>query len=172
MTPQDLLKIMPFAASRVDLFAPLITATMAEFDIDTPKRQAAFLAQVGHESGQLKYTAEIADGSSYEGRQDLGNIQLGDGKRYKGRGLIQVTGRSNYIACGKALGFDLLAQPEVLEQPASAARSAGWFWNFKNLNEYADADRFGELTKRINGGFSHLDERIQLWLAARRVLQI
>jgi putative chitinase len=170
MTPQQLATVMPFGAKRAEVYAPLLTAAMAEFQIDTPKRQAAFLAHVGHESGSLKYTLELADGTAYEGREDLGNTMPGDGPRYRGRGLMQVTGRSNYAACGEALGLDLIFQPELLEQPSYAARSAGWFWSSKNLNRYADADRFAALTKAINGGYTHLDERIALWLSARKVL--
>lgn len=172
MTPQELIRIMPFASSRVDLYAPLLTATMDEFEIDTPKRRAAFLAQVGHESGQLKYTEELASGADYEGRADLGNKEPGDGKRFKGRGLIQLTGRSNYLACGVAFGVDLLAHPESLAEPQLAARSAGWFWKSKNLNRFADNDRFGSLSKAINGGHNGLDDRIQLWLMARRTLGV
>jgi len=176
MNPQELLQIFPLAKSRADLYAPLITSTMEEFKIDTGQRQAAWLAQVGHESGQLRYTQEITDathdGSQYENRADLGNTSPGDGKLFIGRGLIQVTGRANYRACGMALGVDLLSFPTRLAEPALAVRSAGWFWNAKGLNRYADADEFGSLTKRINGGYNGLDDRIRLWIAARRVLQV
>lgn len=170
MNAHQLATIMPFGAKRAEIYAPLLTAAMAEFVIDTPRRQAAFLAQVGHESGSLRYTREIADGSDYEGRADLGNTVPGDGVRFPGRGLMQVTGRSNYAACGNAIGLDLITNPELLEEPVNAARSAGWFWASRNLNQYADADRFAALTKAINGGYTHLDERIRLWLSARKVL--
>jgi putative chitinase len=172
MNPAELLQIYPFAKTRVEVFAPLLTQVMSEFTIDTPKRQAAFLAQVGHESGQLRYTEEIASGEAYENRDDLGNSQPGDGKRFKGRGLIQVTGRANYRACGMVLGLDLLATPGRLAEPELAVRSAGWFWATNELNRYADSDHFGSLTKRVNGGYNGLDDRIVLWLAARRVLQV
>jgi putative chitinase len=172
MNSAELLLIYPFAKSRVEIFAPLITQTMIEFAIDTPQRQAAFLAQVGHESGQLRYTEEIASGAAYENRDDLGNTEPGDGRRFKGRGLIQVTGRTNYRACGIALGVDLLADPTQLARPDLAARSAGWFWKANGLNRYADVDHFGSLTKRVNGGYNGLDDRIVIWLAARRVLRV
>lgn len=142
---------------------------MAEFGIDTPKRQAAFVAQVAHESGSLKYLKEIADGSAYEGRADLGNSSPGDGPRYKGRGLLQVTGKSNYRACGVGLSLDLIAFPQLLEEPKNACRSAAWFWQSRGLNHFADNDLFGALTKRINGGYTGLDDRIQHWLKARKV---
>lgn len=170
MTPAELTAMMPFASQRSSIFAEPLTVAMREFGIDTPRRQAAFLAQLCHESGSLKYVKELADGSAYEGRKDLGNTQPGDGPRFRGRGLIQVTGRSNYRACGLALGLDLLASPELLERPENAARSAGWFWQWRQLNQYADDDRFGSLTRAINGGYMGLDDRIQHWLRIRRVL--
>lgn len=170
MTPADLTTMMPQAAARSSVFAPLLSRAMTEFGIDTPRRQAAFLAQVCHESGSLRYTKELADGAAYNGRADLGNTQPGDGPRYKGRGLIQITGRSNYRECGAALGLDLLAQPETLELPEGACRSAAWFWKARGLNQFADTDAFGALTRRINGGFNGLDDRIQHWLRIRRVL--
>lgn len=163
---------MPFAGPRADTFAGPLTLAMAEFGIDTPKRQAAFLAQVCHESGSLRYTLELADGRGYEGRADLGNTEPGDGPRYKGRGLIQVTGRANYRDCGIALGLNLIEQPDLLESTPGACRSAGWFWRSKNLNRFADDDRFGSLTKAINGGYNGLDDRIQHWLRARRALGV
>lgn len=176
MNPAALLEIYPAAKDRVDLYAPLLASAMIEFGIDAPRRQAAFLAQVGHESGQLRYTTELTDskhdGSQYENRDDLGNTHPGDGKRFIGRGLIQITGRANYRAASVALGVDLLAEPTKLAAPELATRSAGWFWKAHGLNRYADADLFGTLTKRINGGYNGLDDRIILWLAARRVLKV
>lgn len=164
---------MPFAsADKIALFIQPINDAMDEFVISTPVRQAAFLAQLCHESGSLNYVRELADGSAYEGRADLGNTQPGDGKKYRGRGLIQVTGRANYAACGAALGLDLVNQPELLEQPGPAARSAGWFWQHKNLNGVADAGKFGTLCKLVNGGFNGLDDRIIAYLNCRRALGI
>jgi putative chitinase len=162
---------MPHASDKaVALFAEPLTITMAEFAIDTPKRQAAFLANIAHESGSLHYVKEIASGAAYEGRLDLGNTEPGDGERFPGRGLGQVTGRGNYLACGIALGLDLIAEPELLEQPMSAARSGGWFWRTKNLAQLADADKFGSFCRRWNGGFNGIDDRIQHWLRIRKVL--
>jgi putative chitinase len=170
MTPAELTAMMPYAATRSLTYAPLLSKAMSEFGIDTPRRQAAFLAQVCHESGSLRYTKEIADGSAYNNRADLGNTQPGDGPRFKGRGLIQITGRSNYRECGLALGLDLLSQPDVLELPEGACRSAAWFWNARDLNQFADTDAFGALTRRINGGYNGIDDRIQHWLRIRRAL--
>jgi putative chitinase len=170
MTPTDLTEMMPFAGPRAAIYAEPLTITMAEFLIDTPKRQAAFLANLAHESGSLRYVEEIASGDAYEGRLDLGNTQPGDGRRFKGRGLPQITGRDNYRKCGAALGLDLITNPELLEQPVPATRSAGWFWHVKNLAPLADADKFGSLCRLWNGGFNGLDDRITHWLRIRKVL--
>lgn len=164
------MQIMPLAGRRVSLFLAPLNAAMGEFGIDTPLRQAAFLAQVGHESGQLRYVRELASGAAYEGRGDLGNVVAGDGMRFKGRGLLQVTGRANYAACGVALGLDLLAAPQLLEQVAAACRSAGWFWQSRGLNRLADAGDLERLTRRINGGLNGQAERLALYAAARKVL--
>ena len=154
-----LLKIMPHAKSRVQDFLEPLNAAMREFHINTPVRQAAFLAQIAHESGELRYVKEIASGAAYEGRKDLGNTQPGDGMRYKGRGLIQITGRNNYAECGKALGVDLITNPELLETNDLACRSAAWFWASRGLNDLADKGDFKRITKRINGGYNGLKER-------------
>lgn len=170
MTPGELLKIMPYAGKRADKFAPYLTDAMEEFDINTPARQAAFLAQVGHESGQLRYVREIASGAAYEGRKDLGNTEPGDGIRFKGRGLIQITGRANYVECGKALALDLLLHPELLEETQSACRSTAWFWKSRGLNELADKGDFLRITRRINGGINGLSDRMALHERAQGVL--
>lgn len=170
MTPSELREMMPYAGTRADVYAEPITITMAEFSIDTPKRQAAWLANLAHESGSLRYVEEIASGAAYEGRKDLGNTEPGDGKRFKGRGFGQVTGRDNYRACGEALGLDLIKNPELLEQPLAAARSAGWFWKVKRLAPLADEDKFGSVCRLWNGGWNGLDDRIQHWLRIRKIL--
>lgn len=170
MTLDQLIKIMPLARVRAPAFLTPLNAAMAEFGITTPARQASFLAQVGHESGQLRYVLELASGAAYEGRKDLGNTAAGDGVRFKGRGLIQITGRANYAACGAALGLDLVASPALLEQPVNACRSAGWFWKTHGLNELADAGDQVKVTRRINGGTNGLAERLALFDAAKRAL--
>lgn len=170
MTPAELTAMMPYAKTRAGTYAQPLTATMREFEIDNPRRQAAFLANIAHESGSLRYVLEIASGDAYEGRKDLGNTEPGDGRRFKGRGLPQITGRDNYLACGGALGLDLIAHPELLEQPLHAARSAGWFWSTRNLGAIADEDKFGTICRLWNGGFNGLDDRIIHWLRIRRCL--
>ena len=108
---------------------------MPKYGIDTDKEVAAFIAQIGHESQQLLHSEEIASGTAYEGRKDLGNIQKGDGKRFKGRGLIQITGRANYTQISKDLGEDFIKHPELLSTSKYAVQSACWFWNKNKLND-------------------------------------
>jgi putative chitinase len=169
VTLDQLKRIMPHA-KQADEFYPFLVAAMREFEINTPQRQAAFLAQICHESGSLRYVKEIATGGAYEGRADLGNTEQGDGIKYKGRGLIQITGRYNYRDCGTDLGLPLVDNPELLEDPENACRSAGWFWQTRGLNELADQGDFVRITKRINGGTNGLMDRQEHWDRARRVL--
>lgn len=146
-----------------------LNAAMTEFEINTPRRTAAFLAQIAHESGSFIYVREIASGDAYEGRADLGNTEPGDGRRFRGRGWIQITGRSNYRDCGAALGVDLVGSPELLERYGLASRSAGWFWKTKGLNELADVEDFRKITLRINGGLTHYGERVLMWARAKEI---
>lgn len=155
---------------RVERFLGPINQTLEEFEINTPQRIRMFLAQIGHESGQLRYVREIASGKAYEGRKDLGNTEPGDGVRYKGRGLIQITGRSNYGLVSLALGLPLLENPELLEEDVNAARSAGWYWYKSNLNALADMGLFREVTKRINGGYNGYADRYKLYQRALEVI--
>ncbi len=164
-------------------FMSFINDTCVKYDISTPIRQLCFLAQVGHESGSLFFTEELASGAAYEGRRNLGNSKPGDGIRFKGRGLIQITGRANYNAVGDDLGADLINNPTLLggknvntctvQQLKNAALSAGWFWNSRRLNIIADAinitkpieagtnlDNFILITKKINGGTNGLHDRL------------
>lgn len=171
ITDAQLHLIMPACGvARRALFLAPLNAAMAESGIITPLRQASFLAQVAHESLQLTYTAEVASGIRYEGRLDLGNTQPGDGMLYKGRGLLQVTGRANYTACMMDLDLDLLEHPELLELPEHAARSAGWFWRTHGLNELADTGDQRAVTHRVNGGYNGLPERLAYFTTARKVL--
>jgi len=176
MTPDQIAEILDIPFDRAQKWAEPLSAAMHEFGIDSPARHAAFLAQVGHESGRLRYTREIWGPTPaqvrYEGRADLGNLQPGDGKRFMGRGLIQITGRTNYYQCGAALDLPLIAQPELLEQPINAARSAAWFWRARGLNRFVDGSDFRTLTKRINGGTNGLAEREELWAAAKLALGV
>jgi len=163
-SPLVLRGIMPAAKpERVALFQPGLIAGMAHRHIDTPLRQAHFLAQLAHESGAFRYDEELADGHLYNGRADLGNTQPDDGPRFKGRGLIQLTGRANYTKYGQAIGRDLTSDDDrpraVAKEPALAVDVACWFWETRNLNALADADDVKMITKRINGGYNGLDDR-------------
>jgi len=170
ITLEQLRAIMPLAGPRAAVFLPALNEAMAGYGIDTPTRQAAFLAQVAHESGQLRYVRELASGEAYEGRADLGNTQPGDGMRFKGRGLIQITGRANYRACGAALGLPLEDQPALLEQVGPACESAAWFWQSRGLNALADAGDFRLITRRINGGINGYADRLAALERAQGVL--
>ena len=174
ITEQQLLQILPNAGRQAGVFASALTMAMERYQINTKLRMAAFIAQVGHESGQLRYVREIwgptAQQVGYEGRADLGNTVKGDGSKYRGRGLIQITGRAKYAACGEALGLDLINQPELLEQPQHAAMSAAWFWSTKGLNTLADKGEFVKITRRVNGGVNGLEDRQRLYAQAQKVL--
>ncbi len=168
---QQLQAIMPnLSTSRAQQMLPYLNSAMQEAGINTPKREAAFLAQLAHESGEFRYMEEIASGAEYEGRKDLGNTQPGDGVRYKGRGPIQLTGRSNYRAAGKALGIDLENNPKRAADPDVGFRTAAWFWNSRNLNSYADAGNFDAITYRVNGGYNGKASRDAYYARALRVL--
>lgn len=173
ITTDDLCRIMPMLRRlKADTYTDMLNAAMREFDIDTPEREAAFLAQLAHESGQLRYWEELATGEAYEGRSDLGNTQPGDGVRYKGRGPIQITGRANYRAAGDALSVDLEDTPNLAAQPEYGFRIAGWFWQSRGLNALADVDNFKLITKKINGGYNGLTDRMGYWNRAKAVLAV
>lgn len=160
--------------ARLNLFLDSLNSALVEFKIDTPLRVSHFIAQVAHESGEFRYVKELASGLAYDTGAKaiaLGNTPEadGDGQRYKGRGLIQVTGKTNYRTCGIALGLDLINKPELLEQPLNAIRSAAWFWNSRNLSLFADKDLFRDITKRINGGYNGLEDRQKYLTRAKGV---
>ena len=161
---------------RAEEFIEPLNAALAEFEISTLARRAAFLAQIGHESGDLRYWREMWGPTPaqkrYEGRADLGNTEPGDGFKFRGRGPLQVTGRANYQRVGEELGIDLLNHPDLLELPEEGFRSAGLFWKEHRLNEIADSDNepaFRVITKVINGGFNGWDDRLARWRRAREV---
>lgn len=134
-------------------------AAMIEFGITNLARSQMWLAQVGHESASLRYFEEIASGSAYEGRQDLGNTQPGDGVRFKGRGPIQITGRYNYTQASRALGVDLVSNPGLAAQPQYAFRISAWWWSANGLNGISDTRDVIAATRRINGGLNGLADR-------------
>ena len=200
ITQHQLLQILPNAGPNAGVFVSALNDAMTRFKIEGRLRVAAFLAQIGHESGQLRtlvenlnYSAEgliktwpkrfnLVTATSvarkpeqianivYASRMGNGPAVTGDGWRYRGRGLIQITGWVNYQACGEALSLDLLTKPELLEKPAYAALSAAWFWSSNGLNELADTGHFEAITRCINGGLSGQPDRLKLWARAAAIL--
>jgi putative chitinase len=181
ITYNQLRKIMPHAGQGLQQFVVPLDLTMQEFEINTPTRQAAFLAQVAHESGSFRYMEEIASGSAYEGRRDLGNHEdeaiaiavahgTTPGRFFRGHGPIQITGFYNHRDCGIALGLDLLNDPRLITQPTNGCRSAGWFWKSRGCNDLADAGKFEALTRRINGGLNGYEDRVAYLERATEIL--
>jgi putative chitinase len=164
MTDQEL-KI--FSPHTPDSLIPVVVRWFNEYadkyEINTSIRIAAFLAQLIHESNSFKTTREYASGSAYEGRKDLGNIFPGDGKRFKGRGYIQITGRNNYSDVSIFIFSDrrLLENPDLLATPHYAMLSAFWFWHSRNLNALADINYLKTITRRINGGLNGWEDRLR-----------
>ncbi|WP_397453724.1 glycoside hydrolase family 19 protein [Pseudomonas lurida] len=212
LTQQQLLKILPNAGLQAGVFVPVLNTAMGKYGIVTPKRIAAFIAQIGHESGHLTRlveslnyradritalgnaasagsrwrslvprAAELAGSSVrmgnavYGGRMGNGPEASGEGYLYRGRGLIQVTGKDNYRACGEALGIDLISHPEQLEQPQYAALSAAWYWSVNGLNTLADAGDIQNIGSLINTGSkgrvpNGAADRLALYQTALKVL--
>jgi putative chitinase len=171
ITQEQLSAIAPYSRrDRLERLLPHLNKTMQRYAITTPLRKAHFLAQLGHESDGFNTNEEYASGADYEGRRDLGNTQSGDGVRFKGRGLIQVTGRANYADCGRALGVDLINNPQRLGDFDLACLSAGWYWDTRKLNNHADRDDILTITKIINGGTNGLADRESYLARAKRVL--
>lgn len=186
ITAEQLKAILPNCD--VAKWLDLLIDTWFEFDILTPQRKAHFLAQFGHESNDFNWLEERSSGEQYEGRVDLGNIHKGDGQKYKGRGVPQATGLTNYINLGNALGLDLVAMPELLLVPEHAMRAAGWFWTVGagmnlgraakaagvpvgvNLNTLADVDAFDKITIAINGGTNGWEHRLAILSRAKAIL--
>lgn len=203
ITESQLLAILPNSKPVVGLYVPAINRAAARFKIDSRLRMAAFIAQIGHESGHLRNTVENLNYSAealmrtWPSRFDaktaaayarqperianavygsrMGNINQGDGWKYRGRGLLQVTGRANYKAAGAGLGLPLEADPHLLEQAEYAALSAAWWWKEHGLNELADAGKIQDIGSIINtGGPGRVphgaNERKALYESALKVL--
>jgi putative chitinase len=179
LTDSDLQQIMPrLPQAKRQLYLPFMNKVMEIYEIDTPLRASAFLAQIAHESGELKFMEEIwgptAQQKKYEPPSDvakkLGNTQPGDGFRYRGRGPIQITGRANYKKYGDLLGVDLIGNPDLAATPQYAFSTAGLFWKLNGLNELADVEDFVTITRRINGGLNGLEERERYYEIAKNTL--
>lgn len=180
MTPELLSQACGIPLARAQKWAAPITLAMDAGGITNRLRVAAFLAQVGHESGSFQYVRELG-GNDYLKKYDTGSLAErlgntpeadGDGQLYRGRGLIQITGRANYRMCSKALFNDdrLMKTPELLEQPEWACKSAVWFWNSRNLNSLADSQLFDAITRKINGGTNGAEDRRARYKQALSVL--
>jgi len=174
LTLEQLAYIMKSAKrSDVELYLPALNEQMPKYEINTPLRMQHFLAQLGTESGSLRYKHEIASGAAYEGRHHLGNTQPGDGTKYRGEGLIDITGRLNITSYAEYCGdLDLIDHPERIgNEPEHAVGSACWFWTvYKGLNKYADADNVKAVTLRVNGGYNGLADREQFLARAKEVI--
>ena len=198
ITMQQLLQILPNAGQVAGVFVPVLNTAMNRYQIVGTKRIAAFIAQIGHESGHLtrrvenlnysadalrrnwpsRFSVELASAVARKPEQianiaygnRMGNSAPGDGWKYRGRGLIQITGKNNYRSCGEALGLDLIEQPELLEKPQHACMSAAWFWATNGLNTLADAGKLDAITQRINGGQNGAADRQELYAKALKVL--
>jgi putative chitinase len=151
-------------------FADALPRYVEQFEINTKNRQAHFIAQCAHECDHFKTTEEYASGIAYEGRRDLGNVQSGDGRRFKGRGLIQLTGRANYTAAGKALDTNYVADPDLVTRFPAAADVSAWYWDTHKLNRHADNDDVKAVTKIINGCYNGLNSRMAYLQYAKSAL--
>ena len=175
MSNDSTLKRIYINASRSDIaaLADPLWDTMSRYRIGSPLERAHFLAQVGHETGELRWLEELASGQAYEGRRDLGNTQPGDGRRFKGRGAIHCTGRANYTEYDrfKKLGGRLLRDPSLLATDMTlAADVAGWYWITRQLGPLALDDNLEAVTRKINGGLNGLRDRRRLLDIAKSVL--
>jgi putative chitinase len=160
-------------ADKAVAYLPHLIVAAQRYNINTPARVAAWLGQLAHESGGLHYWEEIASGAAYEGRVDLGNTHPGDGKRYKGRGPIQITGLANYKKAGAELEIDLINHPEQAASVPTGCLIAAWYWADKRLNQLADEDTedaYRRITRRINGGYNGWQDRLTYWRRARQAL--
>ena len=177
ITMAQLKKVMPHATVKnIRTYLPYLNDTMQRFEIDTTIRQCHFLAQIAVESGSLTYVRELASGEDYEGRESLGNKFAGDGVKFKGRGLIQLTGRENYqrfqdwLVLNYDRNIDIMTYPELLETPELAVMVAGWYWDVRNVNVMADRDDVVSVTRKVNGGSNGLTQRMDFLNKAKIVL--
>lgn len=180
VTREQIIQIMPNAEKYVDKYLVYINGYSELFKIETPIRMAHFLSQVAHESNELMYTKELGNKNYFvkydhgQLKQLLGNLKDGDGYKYRGRGLIQITGRANYQAYqdSKYCRGNIMDAPQLLEQPLGAVKSAMWWWWKHDLNKLADKDNFTAITKTINGGTNGLESRRKFLVRAKKVFNI
>jgi putative chitinase len=170
ITKEEVLKAFPDCTKNAEEVATALNWWLPKYSINTEKRIDNFLAQVRHETGGLRWWRELG-GKSYFNKYEpntsigkrLGNTTPGDGYKYRGRGIFQLTGRHNYQTMGLKLGLDLINHPELAEEPFNAVRIACQYWDDRNLNRFADIDDATSITRRINGGLNGLQDRLK-WL--------
>lgn len=171
---EDLKAICPQTKTgRLAIFVEPLNEAMPEFEINTPEREAAFLAQAAHETMGFVHLKEIGSGERYEGRLDLGNDEPGEGMAMKGQGIFQLTGDKNFQAAGIALHGDrdwYRYNPDLAGEPLEACRIAGWYWQSNSLNTLADKGDMKAITKRINGGLNGYGDRLVYWERAKKAL--
>jgi putative chitinase len=159
--------------SKNEIIDPLViylNKYMPKYEVNNYLRICHFLAQAAHEAASFRTLEEYASGAAYEGRRDLGNTQRGDGVRYKGRGIFQLTGRANYRDIGKKIGMDLENNPELAESPEVSVLTALEYWNSRNLNKWADEDNVERITRLINGGLNGFEDRKKYLARCKQVI--
>lgn len=171
ITKEQLKNIAPNSKDEIiDPLVEYLNIYMPMYGVDTYLRVCHFLAQAAHESASFRTLEEYASGSAYEGRRDLGNVIKGDGVRYKGRGIFQLTGRANYRDMGVRLKCDLENNPKLAQTAEISVRTALEYWKTRSLNGYADKDNVGMITKLINGGYNGLDDRKKYLVKAKNAI--
>lgn len=159
--------------SKEEIIGPLVgylNKYMPKYEVNNYLRVCHFLAQAAHESASFRTLEEYASGAAYEGRKDLGNTQRGDGVRYKGRGIFQLTGRANYRTIGAKIGKDLENNPELAESPEVSVLTALEYWKSRNLNKWADEDNVERITRLINGGLNGFEDRKKYLARCKQVI--
>ena len=181
ITQKQLLDAVPgLYKARLDEFVASFNMFHAYFGLNTRDRIIHYLAQVFHESGSLRYVEELSSGAQYEGRKDLGNTQKGDGKRFKGRGFIQLTGRKNYqdFYNDGWCSDNIVAYPNLVSNFPLNQMVSMWFWDRNNLNDLADLDNgtngediVKKITRKVNGGYNGLDERVKFYQKFKKIFK-
>lgn len=170
ITKQQLKQLAPNSKDEIiDPLVKYLNIHMPKYEVNTYLRVCHFLAQAAHEAASFRTLEEYASGAAYEGRRDLGNTQKGDGVRYKGRGIFQLTGRANYRTIGAKIGKDLENNPELAESPEVSVLTALEYWKSRNLNVLADADNVELITRRINGGLKGFEDRKKYLARAKNI---
>ena len=171
LTKQQLKKIAPNSKDEIiDPLVQYLSLHMPKYEVNTYLRVCHFIAQAAHEAASFRTLEEYASGAAYEGRKDLGNVKPGDGVRYKGRGIFQLTGRANYRTIGAKLGYDLENNPELAESPEVSVLTALEYWKSRNLNPLADRDQVELITRSINGGLNGFEDRKKYLARAKKFI--